>query len=424
MNKQKLLIAALIASPVLTYASTDFVAVIKDNGKNLYGFDKPDITEPTVPEQLVPTTQIKKLTASDGSSGDFFGVNGDVDGNIVVIGSVSANAAYVYEYNGSDWIETDILKGVVSGSYTGFGHSVAIENNTIVIGAKYEKLSGEERGAIYIFEKNGGSWTSQRIPSPDQYGIGWQVDIDNGVIIASHNDDYEGYYMTETNVHVFEKSGNTWARTTTIPHPADTSSKSIGFGHDIAISGNKIVVGGPVTPSGAKTAGFAYVYEYDGANATLIKTLTPSNGQASDAFGHSVDIDGDNVIVGTYAQYDNRNNAYIYNYNGGSWDETILTHSGSNSNANVGTDVSIENNLAAVSGNFLNNGSGVSTGGAYVYKFEDNNWVEKGTLFSNDGAKYDQGGSFIDIENSYITYGAKYDDDKGNSSGSAYIFAP
>lgn len=61
-------------------------------------------------------------------------------------------------------------------------------------------------------------------------------------------------------------------------------------------------------------------------------------------------------------------------------------------------------------------------GGAFVYVNEGGFWVRRAKLTASDGDPEDQFGSAVAISGDTIVVGAPGDDDAGNSSGSAYVF--
>jgi hypothetical protein len=100
----------------------------------------------------------QKLIASDGQTDARFGYSVDVDDNYLVVGAYSdygnsneSGSAYVYRYNGTDWVEQQKLIAVdgVEGEY--FGASVSIDKDVIAIGAFRDDDNGEDSGSVYIF---------------------------------------------------------------------------------------------------------------------------------------------------------------------------------------------------------------------------------------------------------------------------------
>jgi len=102
-----------------------------------------------------------KLVASDAAAGDDFGYSVAIDGNTVVIGATGAGtggAVYVLRTTdgGATYVEVAKLTASDAAAGDAFGRSVAIDGSTIVVGAYY-KSSGT--GAVYIFSTTDG-WTT------------------------------------------------------------------------------------------------------------------------------------------------------------------------------------------------------------------------------------------------------------------------
>jgi hypothetical protein len=89
-------------------------------------------------------TQSPEIHASDGRTGDTFGDNLAISGNVAVIGAlnhaVGANqrqgAAYVFIRSGNGWIEQEKLLGVTGAAPNDlFGSSVAVDGRAAIVGA-------------------------------------------------------------------------------------------------------------------------------------------------------------------------------------------------------------------------------------------------------------------------------------------------
>jgi hypothetical protein len=65
------------------------------------------------------------------------------------------------------------------------------------------------------------------------------------------------------------------------------------------------------------------------------------------------------------------------------------------------------------------------SGSAVIFRQNDPNtsgWVEQDILTASDGAAFDRFGCSVSISGDYAVVGARFDDDNGSDSGSAYIF--
>jgi hypothetical protein len=144
------------------------------------------------------------LQASDGEAGDNFGDSVDVSRNTAVVGafgdddkSTDSGAAYVFvrDANGV-WSQQQKLKAGDARSGDFFSeHAVAIEGNTIVVGAdRWDFLGDDNAGAVYIFTRNGTVWTQQtELQGASAYNYGIGVDISgNSILIGARGADVPG----------------------------------------------------------------------------------------------------------------------------------------------------------------------------------------------------------------------------------------
>jgi uncharacterized Fe-S cluster protein YjdI len=123
--------------------------------------------------------QQAKLTADDAEALDVFGWDVDIDGDTVVVGARSKDnqtgAAYIFERDGEAWDQTHKLLSTDPDELEQFGVAVAIDGDTIAVGARNDGdlcAQGDafcNTGSIYIFESEPESWTfTQRITSHQQ----------------------------------------------------------------------------------------------------------------------------------------------------------------------------------------------------------------------------------------------------------------
>ncbi|MDF1751216.1 MAG: PKD domain-containing protein [Verrucomicrobiales bacterium] len=122
--------------------------------------------------------ETQKLLASDGAGNDRFGLSIDIHGDVIVVGSYldhnsvgsgggnsnDRGAAYVFRYDGASFVEEQQLFASNGGSEDEFGRSVAVYGDRLIVGAWQEDTGGSNRGAAYVFEFDGvGSWTETQM---------------------------------------------------------------------------------------------------------------------------------------------------------------------------------------------------------------------------------------------------------------------
>ena len=176
-----------------------------------------------------------------------------ISGNTVVGSAVFSNsnqgAAYVFVRPATGWGNmTQTAKLTASDATNGnrLGTAVAVNGNTILVGADRLGARPIEGGALYLFVKPGGGWTSmtetaQLTAFQDHYssGFGNAVGLSVGEVVAgAYNDNL---------FYVFQEPASGWATTSTPNYRVKSPSwpSSTDFGLVTAIYGGTIVVGGP-----------------------------------------------------------------------------------------------------------------------------------------------------------------------------------
>ncbi len=119
-----------------------------------------------------------------------------LDGDRVAAGALlqdnalaqSGGVVYVWDFDGADWNET-LIEPTLANEDQDFGWSVALHNDTLIVGARHDDDNGVESGAIYLFTHNaGGSWNQQKVlanngAGEDEFGSG--VAIEGERVFAS-----------------------------------------------------------------------------------------------------------------------------------------------------------------------------------------------------------------------------------------------
>ncbi|QDU11901.1 Calx-beta domain-containing protein [Gimesia aquarii] len=216
---------------------------------------------------------------------------------------------------------------------TGFGHSIDIDGNTLLIAAQMKSGFSE----VYSYEMTGDDWSTfspQITPLLSRTGtfISWYPDgalnaedfvaIENDTILVS--DPFSTTDPSEAGqVYVFTRNGNDWSTsspTRSVLKASDTTMKN-NFGYAIDIDGDKIIVGAYRDES-YRGAAYLYLKGEDGwENAVEIK-LTGYDSRDDDLFGTSVAIDGNTIVISAIRDSDSgffSGSIYIFDGSKG-WD--------------------------------------------------------------------------------------------------------
>lgn len=144
--------------------------------------------------------------------------------------------------------------------------------------------------------------------------------------------------------HVFQGCG-TIAETQELV-PSDGFAGD-GFGFEVAIEGDRIVVGAPQYTVGP---GAAYVFRFDGVQWIQEQKLTAFDGAVGDAFGRSVDLQGDLIVVGAPEKATRDGAVYYYRFDGAQWTfEHKSLHFIPGIDPRYGSAVTIDGDLVAIS---------------------------------------------------------------------------
>lgn len=371
-----------------------------------------------------------KMTASDGAAGANFGYSVGVSGQFAVAGSPEMNGAgtasgavYVYKQNGSNWSQIQKLTASDAATNCQFGHAVALEGTRLVIGAFGDN---NYKGAAYVFEYNGTQWVQKQKLVPfdgaaaDFYGYSVSISGDR-IVVGSRYDDDNG--TSSGSAYVYKYNGNSWVFDQKLI--ASDGAANDDFGVSVSISDNHIIVGAYANDDNGAESGSAYVFTSNGTNWSETQKITASDAAAGDYFGFSVSISGNNIIAGASKENSNGSAsgaAYLFSLNGSTWTETQkLTASDAAADDQFGYSVSISGNMF-IAGAYGNSDAGTASGSAYIFKFNGTNWSEIDQLTASDADTSDYFGYSVCINSNQAIVGAYQNSDNGVNSGSAYLF--
>lgn len=270
-----------------------------------------------------------KLVPADATAGEECGQRIDVDGNVVVVNGrlhdamgYRSGAAWVFRWNGSVWTEEQKLVPSDGGALETFGDSLAVRGDTIVVGASQQYTSGP--GAAYVFHWNGTSWVEQAkltasdAAGNDEFGMAAALGGERAVIGAWRSD-HNGF--GSGSAYVFRRIGTGWVEEARLL-PIDGESLDY-FGNNVAIDGDRILVGASWDYVGGMKTGSAYVFQLGDGGWIQEAKLVPPDGQGGDEFGFTgLDIDGDLALIGSYRDNDLGSlsgSAYLFSRTGSTW---------------------------------------------------------------------------------------------------------
>jgi hypothetical protein len=374
-----------------------------------------------------------KLTALDGAAGDDFGYSVAVSGNVAVVGAYYdddngsySGSAYVFRHDWASWREEQKLTASDGAESDKFGSFVAVSGNVAVVGAYGDDDNGVDSGSGYVFRYDGAGWNQeQKLTALDGAAydyFGYSVAASGNVAVVGAPRD--GDTAEESgSVYVFRYDGASWNQEQKLT--ASDGATEDYFGYSAAVSGDVAVVGAPVDDDNGTDSGSGYVFRYDGASWSQEQKLTALDGAAYDYFGYSVAVSGNVAVVGAPRDSDNgtdSGSAYVFRHDGVGWgQEQKLTASDGATEDRFGYAAAVSGNTAVV-GAYRDEHNGSQAGSAYVFRYDGASWSEEGKLIASDGAELDRFGYSVAVSGNAVVVGAPWDDDNGETSGSAYVY--
>ncbi len=257
--------------------------------------------------------QEARLTTNDGKEGDGFGNSVAIGSDIVVVGAPShkigsiAGAIYTFirDKTTGTWAQRGTALGPsIPGS---FGTSVALDGDTLAVGAPSTAPSGH----VYVYQNFGGSWstTGSLSPSdspPDAY-FGGAIAIDNGrMLIGARYDSTFAQYEGSAYAFAYESATNSWEQQQKLV-PGSAAGDS--FGQSLAIAGTFAVV---AAPGRNLYQGAVDLFSFDSGSVAWIKQGSLQGPAGPNGyFGNSLALSPELLAVGSLGKTDD-NIVYLY----------------------------------------------------------------------------------------------------------------
>lgn len=188
------------------------------------------------------------------SANEYFGQSVGISGNTAIIGAwgydtsglTNCGTAHIAIRNANNiWQINSRIEAADKASFDNFGYSVAISGDYAVVGA-YGKNSGA--GAAYVYQRNGASFrqiqklTSNDIAAGDGFGIGVAIDGDT-IVVGAYTKTINGN-AGQGAAYVFTRAANAQTFTQVGRLVASDGQPNDNFGYSVSVSGRNVTVGG------------------------------------------------------------------------------------------------------------------------------------------------------------------------------------
>lgn len=262
-------------------------------------------------------TQQAKLTGQATPPGSYFGMETAIDGETAVVGAPFENLplasvggrAYVFERDAAgDWTEVTTLFPHIAYDGQFFGRSIALDADTLVVGAPF---IGPEffDGIVIVYRRQAGQWVEQQTLTGTLFGgrnrFGWAVvQMPGRILVGAPRDSVPplGYF------NPFEPTGpgGSWVAVDTVL--ADQPTTGDRFGAALASEGQRLVVGA----WNYGLTGRAFLYELQDDALSLDCSFQAPGLEDYDEFGVEVAMKWPLVAVGAMEHEDAAGAVYLF----------------------------------------------------------------------------------------------------------------
>lgn len=240
-----------------------------------------------------------------------FGAAVDMESDLIVVGEPDLRRAHLFSRNTGGPNAWGFVRTLSPNpSAEGFGKAVALRGDRLVIGAPFENVPTNNEGAVYVFDRNQGgvdNWgLLKRViisngATNDLFGSSVAVDGDTVVVGATGVD---GSSENEGRAFVFERDLggiNNWGQRAML-NPEAFARKNAVFGTSVALSGNRALVGAPANYAVTFNPGAVFVFDRDSGGSNVwgrSNRLVAPNPEIDDRFGSSVELQGGQAVIGS-----------------------------------------------------------------------------------------------------------------------------
>lgn len=342
------------------------------------------------------------LTASDQRADDALGLSIAMDENTLVggafrqdTGGQECGAVYVFTHQNDEWNQVAKLLSNDPTSSLYFGYSVAISENTILVGAYGDpRPGGHASGSAYVFTRINGVWMQQaKLVAPDAspnaaFGLAVGICGDVAVIGAPEQTHPTGH----GSAYVFQRTDASWQHAATLV----ALDGAIGdqFGYSVAVSASHILIGSPRDDNAAGVdAGAAYVFAQVAGTWTQTAKLVGANSGPEALFGYAVSSTETEVAVSSLQEAHSgltlAGAVYVFDGTDNIWSQTArLTADDANDGDSLGAAVSFCGDLLVAGARYCDIGAATETGAVYVFKRSNQSWSQLQKIHEFSRGKY------------------------------------
>lgn len=325
-------------------------------------------------------TETQRFRPSSATSLGAFGNAMDMEGDRALIGAYRdgtgaprGGAAYVFELQGGQWVETAVLVPSDVARDDEAGSSVSLDGDRAVVASHHHDAGSSNTGAAYVFEYAAGAWaeTAKLTASDAAEGdlFGTRVALSGDHILVNAFGDDQPQDATGA-IYAFQLNGTEWNQEQKITD--DLAGPFDSFGYDLALDGSRALIGGTGERNGTPASGFVNAYEFVGGTWTETQTVLPASIPAGASVGQGIALDGDHALIGARGVPYQQGTVYVFTLDNGAWTEgDRFTTSEGGLRHSIGGAVALSDGRALV-GDYYSEGRDYSTvDQAYAFDLGD-----------------------------------------------------
>lgn len=310
-----------------------------------------------------------------------------------------------------------------------FGEAVAFDGEHAVVSMRADATNGTAAGAVYVFERDGAAWReSAKLTASDGadfHFFGTSLDISGSYLIVGAPGHTGGTGDTNRGAaYLFELVGGSWQEAQILT--LDTPAAGDEFGNSVAVDGTRALVGARGDDESASGGGVAYLYQREGASWVQTAVITASDALEGDGFGWSVALWGDRAAVGAPARDEDGTSsgaAYVFDRNANDWQQIAKLSASEAAQMDLfGHSVDLNGSYLAVGAPSLDLADVPVAGAAHVYAQVDGEWSEIARLAPDDGSPGERFGYDLSLADGYLAIGTPQSKEQGLTTGAVYSF--
>lgn len=246
--------------------------------------------------ELDSRSLVTVLAGQDTDGGDQFGRSLAVSGDTLVVGARWAAdlLGAVYLFDTQTLTQQRVFRGLVSVG-SGFGYSVALDNNLLVVGAPFDSSLVNSGGACFVFDRLSGNLLAtlrlELVTASDTFGVSVAIDSATVFVGAPGDDDADRDAGA-----VWRFSGPAWQQADAIFSPLPTEFGRFGSRLTIGAGGLLVAASGEEFPPA--DSGAVYLYDLD-RSEPIFRLVSSGGATSSERLSGGLLLDGSRIYVAT-----------------------------------------------------------------------------------------------------------------------------